>query len=1708
MDDKPKKKRTLSKLAIDELKQIQKQQIQPPIDEPNKIATKGKGEPISTDKPVSKYIADIFAGEQSPEQAKGDATPDNLKKLFATDISKIPVKDVEGKEVSQDIVKLSKPQDFFTKQNQIEDDARDKLEKGLEQLDNLDPKGLLNTVNGLIGATALPFTTLDNILRHLPKGGTDFHGKPNYGVGDYIADVIGSPAKLVEQLYPFVKGSVKSGFNIGGGAVPIMAEYVKDRYDISGESPEVDEFAKNILTILAYSGLTKIGDTYKGKNLKDPAILNSIKNDLNSGVKVGKIIETLEQDKKITEKAIDEATTPEERLSALNTAKKITEKQEELKETLLTPSEQLLKELKGEKKTGETKSNEETKVEAKPTVEEKPAEVKKQEEVKPTKVEESVSKDAPILDNVKQLPNGKWEVKDADGNTTRFVKQEDARAYANKVKEEAPVETKVEEPPVKETPINEGSKRPKKTNESKKVEETPVQKYRVDRSPQTWTLVEEEPRQKGDLPEERFFKLKNDKTGKVERFESADLKPVKEKKETSSTEQRQIERIQKQIEKIQKQAGDNEIAKDEARLRINKLKTRLEQIQEPRSLSSDMADYIVGEKDVFDKLENRSEQLESRIDKAREREPYVANSLKRDFKRGANEIRSRIDLEVKKGNVSREEQQAVEHFIDLVGDSKFEDVGVSVRKEGKKQGMYEFGKNLATLFRKNLNRGVGFTRGFTHELWHSLSRFLPEEYVDVVNKMYEKERDAYIKSTRKEANKQGHSGFIEKDSGTFRPENYRFKDIDEWFAETMTDKTLKEIEENYKAIHGTIPQKTFLLAKQIWRASINAINKGLGRVTAERIFSDYLKGDYRLERDTNLKHTYATTNLDNPVKEAVDKAKEYSKIVWDKYTTRPEHTNFRSTLGQFSFAKNDTAFKSRELEQTIKRQVPNGITREAITNYIQADGDIATLKDWENKAKVDSQRAGYRKAQNLSAEEKQIAKSIKSYYDQMLQEGIKNGLLKEGIENYVNQIWRKNNPVTGKLINEFNSTLNTNFNNARQRIFKSFSEGEQLGHTPLTKDIAKLVGLYNDAFGKSIASREFIKNLSEGKAKDGRPLVAPTGKYTLIDGSEGTGDVGLITPHAKLGDTKDYITDFTHPALNNWKYAGTAPDGTPALIKGDLALHPDIAKHVENILRPSALNKIAGVQAFTKLQSNIKSLGFALSPFHIVQEGTHAYGHKVNPLARITRYDPENPQHQEFLKHGLQLYDYSAFNDFREGWTGDWLNKLKEEHGAIGKLSEWATAISDFTFEDYIPSLKLETAKHIFERNTKRYSGKLSKEQILDLSMEQTNGAYGHLNYTLLGRNPTAQHIFRIIALAPDFLEARARFVGQGLKPYGQEQRFAILNLALQTYIGARITNKILDDDYHWDTPFEVVYKGQQYGLRSVPADILHMVTEPRRFLAGRLSPFLVGVKEALEKKDYTGTPVEFSDNLTDLMKRAIPMTLRSTADQDMFDSLLNSLGFRNKKYFSPTQRRILDTYYEANPRVVQTEKHKERTAFKKELDLLKDKPFELRQKLSEGIEKNYLSPKDIQRWLKGDNEMDISMLKHLDAYRQEELVKSMSMEDLERYKDVIKNDVLERLPEVNKYGKEFLDKHEAINFQTALDARQARLQDLIARYTLSGDKEEQKKLKEEAQKVQDEIDDLKTNDLYKEQRKIINDKTKETNKLKEEMGLKHKKGL
>lgn len=125
-------------------------------------------------------------------------------------------------------------------------------------------------------------------------------------------------------------------------------------------------------------------------------------------------------------------------------------------------------------------------------------------------------------------------------------------------------------------------KKEKTIPEAEQVSESGLdtsKKYRIGRNPQLWTIEEKLPKQEGDLPEETFYRIKNDKTGETEIIESSDLTPVK-LKEKVNPEQHKIDLIDKKIKAIEKRARGNVIAEDEARIRINKLKTKKESLQE------------------------------------------------------------------------------------------------------------------------------------------------------------------------------------------------------------------------------------------------------------------------------------------------------------------------------------------------------------------------------------------------------------------------------------------------------------------------------------------------------------------------------------------------------------------------------------------------------------------------------------------------------------------------------------------------------------------------------------------------------------------------------------------------------------------------------------------------------------------------------------------------------------------------------------------------------------------------------------------------------------------------------------------------------------------------------------------------------------------------------------------------------------------------
>jgi hypothetical protein len=204
-------------------------------------------------------------------------------------------------------------------------------------------------------------------------------------------------------------------------------------------------------------------------------------------------------------------------------------------------------------------------------------------------------------------------------------------------------------------------------------------------------------------------------------------------------------------------------------------------------------------------------------------------------------------------------------------------------------------------------------------------------------------------------------------------------------------------------------------------------------------------------------------------------------------------------------------------------------------------------------------------------------------------------------------------------------------------------------------------------------------------------------------------------------------------------------------------------------------------------------------------------------------------------------------------------------------------------------------ALHAFDRNVARYGNKLDPGTIAELTARQANAAFGELNYKLMARNPSVQDFLRLTLLAPDFLEARTRFIGQALKPYGAEQRAALMLMGASLYVTARALNKWLDDDPHWTKPFSVFYNGREYKLRTVLGDVSELATDPRRFLYNRFSPWLKIGATVGTGRDYRGIKLTGWEQVKDALSWLVPIPLGGQEGANTTQRILGSSGVSNK---------------------------------------------------------------------------------------------------------------------------------------------------------------------------------------------------------------------
>lgn len=633
---------------------------------------------------------------------------------------------------------------------------------------------------------------------------------------------------------------------------------------------------------------------------------------------------------------------------------------------------------------------------------------------------------------------------------------------------------------------------------------------------------------------------------------------------------------------------------------------------------------------------------------------------------------------------------------------------------------------------------------------------------------------------------------------------------------------------------------------------------------------------------------------------------QYLKQRWEGADTIDD---MLKSKGELSSELEKRGYRLRQLEKTVEKAVPDKAERAAISKYVDAGGDAAELQRGLAEAPAEYKKA-YQDAINFTQEQKIAAENIRNYFDSRLQEAIDARVLEEGVDDYIHRIYEKD-PKALKNAQAYvqSGILSKNPALARKRIFQYDWEAEKAGFKPVQDFLPRLLS-YESSLSKAIAARDFVKKATDMKADDGRPVVDIKGVGIPINDPSGVREGTLIKPKynpAKANTPGDpnYRGDYVnreYGALSRWKWIGTDAANKPIFVQGDVAIHPDFVGRMDALLKPSSLRQGA-ISKVTKplldVGSTVKSTMLDFSAFHQVQLAVHALEHKVNPLNLPQEIDFNNPEVEKLLKGGVTLGgDYRMAS---EGVFGKSISKLVP---GIGPLME---TYHKYLFQDFIPRLKMTMAQDALVRNRERYAYKLSEEQIVQKTANQANAAFGEQNYITLERSKTAQDLARLILLAPDFLESRARFSGQALEKGGKggvlkgnEQRAALLLGAMTMYFTARAANYAISGQFHNEPEnlFNVVYKGKAYGLRTIQGDILHLLSSPASFWLHRLNPIITRpALEAMTGRDEFGRKRDFMQQVWDDVSVIAPISLRSSNERGIYESLAQGMGITARRF-------------------------------------------------------------------------------------------------------------------------------------------------------------------------------------------------------------------
>ncbi len=367
------------------------------------------------------------------------------------------------------------------------------------------------------------------------------------------------------------------------------------------------------------------------------------------------------------------------------------------------------------------------------------------------------------------------------------------------------------------------------------------------------------------------------------------------------------------------------------------------------------------------------------------------------------------------------------------------------------------------------------------------------------------------------------------------------------------------------------------------------------------------------------------------------------------------------------------------------------------------------------------------------------------------------------------------------------------------------------------------------------------------------------------------------------------------------------PDGT-MLQRQEIYSPTDIAKSFNKILGTSALKGKPGIDAVTRFNAQAKSILLTTSLFHYQSFmrqyllGTHGISDStLNPFRAyktgLQAIQNNHPILEELIRNGgLTL-----------GRQQEWEEKVwSDESGRIARAIEGLpggtkarAAFADlmerqtrFLFGKFGAGLKAQAAileymnsLMAFPQWTDQYRAKMISEYV--------NDAFGGLNLARMERDPTVQHIFRLGALAPDWMESNFNQFAKGFGTRDKGKLYrrmwaSVLARGMTATIAANLLMSAFDDKSFLErykeawkagklrwldvdiTPLAEALgaepgKRRYFGIFGQFADGLSWILHPANTIDHKASPIANILVEALEGTDWKQDPFTSWQELTGL---------------------------------------------------------------------------------------------------------------------------------------------------------------------------------------------------------------------------------------------------